>query len=78
MLISACAMAQPASPHFGDIFDLRNMERGVPDFLDHVRIDAVEHAYENGFAALNDNAEDRGCDQKADNGVGERIAEPHA
>ena len=48
------------------------------DLVDNARLDAVEHAGENGPGRLPDDAEDGDGDKQPDDRVGKRKAQPHA
>ena len=71
------AMPEPARPHLGNLFDLRHILGDMANFFDDVWFGAIEHAHEDRFSALNDDAEDRGRNEQPDDGIGKRIAEPY-
>ena len=43
----------------------------MPDLLNHVGLDAIQHARQHRLGRLPDDAEDRERDQKANDGIGE-------
>ena len=49
----------------------------MPEFLDHVGLDAVEASGDHCSRRLPDDAEDGDRDEKTDDRVGQRKAEPH-
>src|ERR1043166_1676311 len=50
----------------------------VLDLLDHFRVDAVEQPAENRFAGLPNDSDNHNRYEQADDGAGERIAQPAA
>src|SRR5215212_2275750 len=71
-------MSEPARPDQENTIDLWDMLGCMTDLIDHLRLDTVEQAREYGFARLPDDAEDRDCDQQADQRISDRKAKPHA
>src|SRR5215208_8049726 len=70
-------MTDPTRPHLRNALDSFDMSGGVPYLLDHLRLHAVQQPDEHGLAGPPDDDEDRRRDDEADDGVGERVAEPH-
>ena len=54
------------------------MLRRMLKFVDHGRIDAVQHARNDGSGGLPDDPEDGDGDKQADDGIGQRVAQPDA
>ena len=50
----------------------------MADLVDHLGLHAIEKADEDSFAGLPNDDENRRGDDKAHNGVSERVAQPHA
>ena len=71
------AVPEPARPHLGNLQHLRHILGDMANFFYDVWFGPVEHAYEDRFSALNDDAEDRGRNEQPDDRIGKRIAEPY-
>src|SRR6266446_2707167 len=71
------SMPEPAGAHTENFRYVRNMARCMPDFFPDMRLNAVEQAREHGFGRLPYDPKNRDGDQKPDDGIGKRKAEPH-
>src|SRR5215211_2750659 len=71
-------MAEPARPDVSYFFNSIDAFSGVADFIDHIWLNAIEHACEDGFDRLPNDLYDCNRDEQTDDRIGERIAEPDA
>ena len=69
-------VADPARLRVNDLAYTANMLSRVVDVVEDTGLDAIEHPGQNRPRRLPDDAEDRNCDQQADDRVSERKAEP--
>jgi len=54
------------------------MLRRVVKFPNYGRLHAIKHSSQHGFRRLPDDTEDCSGDDKADDGIGERVTHPHS
>ena len=66
------AMTKPPRPHQLDARDPACMLRGVAEFTDDLRLDAVEHPGQHCLGRLPDDPKDHNGNDEADDGIGER------
>src|SRR2546427_1856173 len=71
------AVPDPPRPHVGDVFDAGHVPRGVVDLVERFGFHTVEHARYDGARRLPHEHVDRGGDQQANDGIGERESRPH-
>src|SRR6185312_9629699 len=71
-------VSEPAGANVGHLVNLRHVLRSVPDLLEVVRLDAVEHPQEHGLDGLPHDPENSGGDDRADDRISDRIAKPDA
>ena len=72
------AVAEPPDPYVGETLDAGHMRAGVDHLVDDARFHTVQHARQHGARRLPHDAENGEGDEDADDGIGERKAEPNA
>src|SRR6267142_3756865 len=72
------SVANPSRANVADTLDRSGMAGRMPDLVQDVRFDAIEHAGENHLRRLPDEKKDRDRDQDADDGIGEGEARPYS
>jgi hypothetical protein len=72
------AVPEPARPHLGDLLHLSYVLGSVAKLIDDPRLGTVEHADEDRLSTLDNDAEDRRCNQQPHDGIGQRVAKPNA
>lgn len=65
------SVADPSRANVTDTLDRSRMAGRVPDLVQDVRFDPIEHAGKNHLRRLPDEKKDRDRDQDADDGIGE-------
>jgi len=70
------SVPQPSYPHFRNVAYPRSMIYSVSDFIDDLRVYPVKHTGKNGFARLPYDSENSRSNEKTDDRVRQRIAEP--
>src|ERR1700730_506865 len=72
------SVANPSRANVADTLDRSRMAGRVPDLVQDVRVDAIEHAGKNHLRRLPDEKKDRDRDQDADDGISGREAGRYA
>ena len=70
-------VSEPSHPHFGNISHPGRVLHRLSDLSDDLRIHPVKQPGKNGFAGLPHDSQDGDRDEKTNERVRQRIAEPH-
>src|SRR5215208_6083147 len=68
---------EPPGPHLRDVLHAWNVVSGLSDLVNDVRVYPVQEPGEHHLARLPHDSQDRRSDQEPNDGVRQRVAQPH-
>src|SRR5512139_3492927 len=69
-------MPKPTGAHVGHLLYLRHVCRGMANFINDMRIHAIQHSRKYLFSALNHDPENRNGNNQTDNRIGQWVPKP--